>query len=322
MLTATLNTGLSHIGLLAQLSWTHHPLHILTWKSADINVMWLWYDTFWRNVNIIGMTCTHLDIFVVCRSLKCQQVIVATVSCVSIIKVGLLTFELALRAAVLSAQPLEERSHHFGAAEAFEACTNVFVVPLQSTDLQDSDKGNDGDRKGADGSEDNTKFIWMCLLCHKSKATAWSYSLLRWTNKMECRFQHEIHSMMFSRRRLRSVKGPFSAPPHLSKQQYNGNIWSWNEPLVSDSVAANKEKTGAVEEIWAVTVEMTAAKTSVKAACAAKTWERHRTFSCWMKSVADSLLLLRLSVFQARNTWTNIQILVQLDAGKAHKCID
>lgn len=105
------------------------------------------------------MTCTHLDIFVVCRSLKCQQVIVATVSCVSIIKVGLLTFELALRAAVLSAQPLEERSHHLGAAEAFEACTNVFVVPLQSTDLQDSDKGNDGDRKGADGSEDNTKFI-------------------------------------------------------------------------------------------------------------------------------------------------------------------
>lgn len=55
--------------------------------------------------------------------------------------------------------------------------------------------------------------------------------------------------MMFSRRRLRSVKGPFSASPHLSKQQYNGNIWSWNEPLVSDSVAANKEKTGAVEEI-------------------------------------------------------------------------
>lgn len=286
ILTATLNTGLSHIGLLAQLSWTHHPLHILTWKSADINVMWLWYDTFWRNVNIIGMTCTHLDIFVVCRSLKCQQVIVATVTCVSIIKVGLLTFELALRAAVLSAQPLEERSHHLGAAEAFESCTNVFVVPLQSTDLQDSDKGNDGDRKGADGSEDNTKFMWMCLLCHKSKATAWSYRVLRWTNKMECRFQHEIHSMMFSRRRLRSVKGPFSAPPHLSKQQYNGNIWSWNEPLLSDSVAANKEKTGVVE-IWAVTVEMTAAKTSVKAACAAKTWERHRTFSCWMKSVAD-----------------------------------
>lgn len=286
MLTATLNTGLSPSAFLPSCHERTVP-STSWWKSADINVMWPWYDTFWRNVNIIGMTCTHLDIFVVCRSLKCQQVIVATVSCVSIIKVGLLTFELALRAAVLSAQPLEERSHHFGAAEAFEACTNVFVVPLQSTDLQDSDKGNDGDRKGADGSEDNTKFMWMCLLCHKSKATAWSYSLLRWTTKMECRFQHEIHSMMFSRHRLRSVKGPFSAPPHLSKQQYNGNIWSWNEPLVSDSVAANKEKTGAVEEIWAVTVEMTAAKTSVKAACAAKTWERHRTFSCWMKSVAD-----------------------------------
>ena len=83
------------------------------------------------------MTCTHLEIFVV----------------------GLVTFELTLRTAVLSAQPLEERSHHLGAAEAFEARTNVFMVPLQSTDLQDSDKRNDGDRKGADESKDNTKFI-------------------------------------------------------------------------------------------------------------------------------------------------------------------
>lgn len=81
------------------------------------------------------MTCTNLDIFVVCRSVKCQQVIVATVTCVSIIKVGLLTFELALRAAVLSAQPLEERSHHLGAAEAFEAVSDVVVVPACSPDL-------------------------------------------------------------------------------------------------------------------------------------------------------------------------------------------
>lgn len=48
--------------------------------------------------------------------------------------VWLLTFEVLAGA---SAQPLEERSHHLGAAEALEAGADVLVVPLQGADLQD-----------------------------------------------------------------------------------------------------------------------------------------------------------------------------------------
>lgn len=53
-----------------------------------------------------------------------------------------LTFSVSLTVAVVSAQPLEQRTHHFGAAEALEAGPDVLMVPFQSADLQDS-----GDRK-------------------------------------------------------------------------------------------------------------------------------------------------------------------------------
>lgn len=68
---------------------------------------------------------------------------------VLIIKIGPLTFDVSLRAAVVSAQPLEERSHHLGAAEALEAGADVLVVPLQSPDLEDPVQGNGGGRRAA-----------------------------------------------------------------------------------------------------------------------------------------------------------------------------
>lgn len=64
-----------------------------------------------------------------------------------IIKIGLLTFKVILRATVFSAQPLEERSHDLGTAEALEAGPNIFVVPLQSTNLEDPVKGDAGHKK-------------------------------------------------------------------------------------------------------------------------------------------------------------------------------
>lgn len=51
-----------------------------------------------------------------------------------------LTFSVGLRVTVVSAQPLKQRSHHFGAAEALEPGPNVLVVPFQSADLQDPGK--------------------------------------------------------------------------------------------------------------------------------------------------------------------------------------
>lgn len=48
-----------------------------------------------------------------------------------------LTFSIGLRVTVVAAQPLKQRSHHFGAAEALEPGPNVLVVPFQSADLQD-----------------------------------------------------------------------------------------------------------------------------------------------------------------------------------------
>lgn len=49
---------------------------------------------------------------------------------------------------MFSAQPFEERSHHLGTPEALEAGTDVFVVPLQGTDLEDPVKGNGGGKSG------------------------------------------------------------------------------------------------------------------------------------------------------------------------------
>ena len=179
---------------------------------------------------------------------------------------------------MLSTQPLEERSHHLGAAEALETCSNIFVVPLQSTDLQDSDKGNDGDRIDA-------VVMWMCLLCHTKQRPEVTDSYGEQT-KWSAGFN------------MRSIAWCL---PDIGWGQWKGLsvrrlIWANNSITVTYGAGTSrlyqilllltKRKTGVVEEIWAVTVEMTAAKTSIKAACAAKTWERHRTFSCWMKSVA------------------------------------
>lgn len=49
-----------------------------------------------------------------------------------------LTFSVGLRVTVVHTQPLKQRSHHFGTAEALESGPNVLVVPFQSADLQDS----------------------------------------------------------------------------------------------------------------------------------------------------------------------------------------
>lgn len=35
-----------------------HALHLLTWKSAHIHVMWTWYDMC-RNADMICVICTH-----------------------------------------------------------------------------------------------------------------------------------------------------------------------------------------------------------------------------------------------------------------------
>lgn len=51
-----------------------------------------------------------------------------------------LTFGVGLGVTGVSAQPLKQRSHHFGAAEALEPGPNVLVVPFQSADLQDPGK--------------------------------------------------------------------------------------------------------------------------------------------------------------------------------------
>lgn len=58
------------------------------------------------------------------------------------LNIDTLTFSISLTVAVVSARPLEQRPHHFGAAEALEAGPNVLMVPFQSADLEDS-----GDRK-------------------------------------------------------------------------------------------------------------------------------------------------------------------------------
>lgn len=47
-----------------------------------------------------------------------------------------LTFSVRLTVTVVSAQPLKQRSHHLGAAEALEPRPNVLVVPFQSANLQ------------------------------------------------------------------------------------------------------------------------------------------------------------------------------------------
>lgn len=56
----------------------------------------------------------------------------------------MLTFSISLSVTVVSAQPLKQRSHHFGTAEALESGPNVLVVPFQSADLQDSGKRKPG----------------------------------------------------------------------------------------------------------------------------------------------------------------------------------
>lgn len=60
------------------------------------------------------------------------------------------TLEVTLGGTVRPVQPLEERSHHLGAAEAFEACTDVFMVPLQGADLEDPVGGDEGVNNGLD----------------------------------------------------------------------------------------------------------------------------------------------------------------------------
>lgn len=49
---------------------------------------------------------------------------------------GALTCGVAVGAAVFPAQPLKQRSHHLGTAEALESGPDVLMVPLQRTDLQ------------------------------------------------------------------------------------------------------------------------------------------------------------------------------------------
>lgn len=51
-----------------------------------------------------------------------------------------LTFNVGLRVTVVSAQPLKQRSHHLGTAEALEAGPNILVVPFQSPNLEDPGK--------------------------------------------------------------------------------------------------------------------------------------------------------------------------------------
>lgn len=78
-----------------------------------------------------------------------------------------LTFEVILRAAAFSAQPLEERAHHLGTAEALEAGTHVLVVPLQSADLEDPVRGSGGDRITNGNLREHKKKshdkTWVCL---------------------------------------------------------------------------------------------------------------------------------------------------------------
>ncbi len=92
-----------------------------------------------------------------------------------IIKTGLLTFKVILRATAFSTQPLEERSHHLGTTEALEAGTNVFVVPLQSTNLENPVKGNAGHKIGSNDflhwsvTNNYRKYLWE----HKHSNKDW-----------------------------------------------------------------------------------------------------------------------------------------------------
>ena len=44
-----------------------------TTRSCCKHVMWTWYGTHWRIVNISHMTCTNVNVSVVCRNVNGQQ---------------------------------------------------------------------------------------------------------------------------------------------------------------------------------------------------------------------------------------------------------
>lgn len=41
----------------------HHLLHLPVWRSVNKHVMWMWLNTCCRNVNMVNMTCTKVNIF-------------------------------------------------------------------------------------------------------------------------------------------------------------------------------------------------------------------------------------------------------------------
>lgn len=82
---------------------------------------------------------------------------------------------------MLCAQPLEERSHHFGTAETLETGTDVLMVPLQCTDLEDPVRGNRRNNKQKKKNSNTDHYI-----------------------KYMCQSKHNMHSLIFSRHRLSS----------------------------------------------------------------------------------------------------------------------
>lgn len=81
---------------------------------------------------------------------------------------------------MFSAQPLEERPHHLGAAKSLEPGTDVFVVPLQRANLEDAVGGNRSglseceEEQGVELSTHSEERTSDCK--HQSKAHIWSWS--------------------------------------------------------------------------------------------------------------------------------------------------
>lgn len=133
---------------------------------------------------------------------------------------GLLTFEVL---AGLSAQPLEERSHHLCTAEALEAGADVLVVPLQSTGLQDPVEKKQG---WLGNTRQATIKICVAVAAGKRRFQQFGPNARS--------FPHQATGV--SVRQTLSTRWPPSveAPELcLSKQQKNGYKWSGNELLMT-----------------------------------------------------------------------------------------
>lgn len=50
----------------------HHHLHLLIWRLGQ-RVMWMWYDMYCGNFNMVCLTRTNVNGSVVCRNISCQQ---------------------------------------------------------------------------------------------------------------------------------------------------------------------------------------------------------------------------------------------------------